>query len=70
MGGCNSVRIYGIYKHVYKASSREGIKMRDFHRYIGKDLWIPVILVLFAYCIAGGVHGEKIHKSTVRSLLE
>ena len=29
-----------------------------------------MILVLFAYCIAGGVHGEKIRKSTVRSLME
>ena len=29
-----------------------------------------MILVLFAYCIAEGVHGEKICKSTVRSLME
>ena len=29
-----------------------------------------MILVLFAYCIAGGVHVEKIRKSTVRSLME
>ena len=29
-----------------------------------------MILVLFAYSIAGGVHGEKIRKSTVRSLME
>ena len=29
-----------------------------------------MILVLFAYCIAGGVHGEKICKSTVRLLME
>ena len=29
-----------------------------------------MILVLLAYCIAGGVHGEKIRKSTVRSLME
>ena len=29
-----------------------------------------MILVLFAYCIAGGVHGEKIRKSTVRSLMQ
>ena len=40
------------------------------HRYVDKDLLIPMILVLFAYCIAGGVHGEKIRKSTVRSLTE
>ena len=31
----------------------------DLYHYVGKDLWIPMILVLFAYCIAGGVHGEK-----------
>ena len=29
-----------------------------------------MILVLFAYCIAGGIHYEKIHKFTVRSLIE
>ena len=29
-----------------------------------------MILVLFAYCIAGGVHAEKIRKSTVRSLMQ
>ena len=29
-----------------------------------------MILVLFAYCIAGGVQGEIIRKSTVRSLME
>ena len=29
-----------------------------------------MILVLFAYCIAGGVHGEKMHESTVRTLME
>ena len=29
-----------------------------------------MILVLFAYCIAGGVHSETIRKSTVRSLME
>ena len=29
-----------------------------------------MILVLFAYCVAGGVHGEKIRKSTVRSLMQ
>ena len=29
-----------------------------------------MILVLFAYCIAGGVHNKKIHKSTVQSLME
>ena len=29
-----------------------------------------MILVLFAYYIAGGVHGEKIRKSTVRSLMQ
>ena len=29
-----------------------------------------MILVLFTYCIAGGVHGEKIRNSTVRSLME
>ena len=29
-----------------------------------------MILVLFAYCITGSVHGEKIHKSTVQSLME
>ena len=29
-----------------------------------------MILVLFAYCIAGGVYGEKIRKSTARSLME
>ena len=29
-----------------------------------------MILVLFAYCIAGGVHGKKIRKSTVRSLMQ
>ena len=29
-----------------------------------------MILVLFAYCITGGVHGEKIRKSTVRSLMQ
>ena len=43
---------------------------RDLHCYVGKDLWIRMILVLFAYCIAGGVHGEKIRKSAVRSLME
>ena len=42
----------------------------DLHRYVGKDLWIPMILVLFAYCIAGGVHAEKVRKSTVRSLMK
>ena len=29
-----------------------------------------MILVLFAYCIAGSVHGEKVRKSTVRSLMQ
>ena len=29
-----------------------------------------MILVLFAYCVAGGVHGEEIRKSTVRLLME
>ena len=29
-----------------------------------------MILVLFAYCMAGSVHGEKIRKSTVRSLMQ
>ena len=29
-----------------------------------------MILVLFAYCIAGGVYGEKIRKYTVRSLMQ
>ena len=29
-----------------------------------------MILVVFAYCLAGGVHAEKISKSTVRSLME
>ena len=29
-----------------------------------------MILVLFAYCIAEGVHGEKIRKFTVRSLMD
>ena len=29
-----------------------------------------MILVLFAYCIAGGVHGEQLRKSTVRSLMQ
>ena len=29
-----------------------------------------MMLVLFAYCIAGGVHGEKIRKSTVQSLMQ
>ena len=29
-----------------------------------------MIPVLFAYCIAGDVHGEKICKSTVRLLME
>ena len=29
-----------------------------------------MILVLFAYCVAGSVHGEKIRKSTVRSLMQ
>ena len=29
-----------------------------------------MILVLFAYCIAGGVHGKRIRKSTVQSLRE
>ena len=43
---------------------------RDLHRYVGKDLWIPMILVLFAYCIAGGCPRRKIRKSTVRSLME
>ena len=43
---------------------------RDLHRYVGKDLWIPMILVLFAYCIAGGCPRRKIRKSSVRSLME
>ena len=34
---------------------------------VGKDLWIPMIL---GYCIAGDVHGKKIRKSTIRSLME
>ena len=29
-----------------------------------------MILVLFAYCIAEGVHAEKIRRSTVRSFME
>ena len=29
-----------------------------------------MILVLLAYCVAWGVHGEKIRKSTVRSLMK
>ena len=29
-----------------------------------------MILVLFANCIAGGVHGETLRKSTVRSLMQ
>ena len=29
-----------------------------------------MMLVLFANCIAGGVHGERIRKSTVQSLRE
>ena len=29
-----------------------------------------MVLVLCAYCIAGGVHAEKICQSTVRSLME
>ena len=29
-----------------------------------------MVLVSFAYCIAGGIHAEKIRKSTVRSLME
>ena len=29
-----------------------------------------MVLVLFAYCVARGVHGEKIRKFTVRSLME
>ena len=45
-------------------------KDETLHRYISKDLWIPMILVLFAHCIAEGVHAEKIPKSTVRSLME
>ena len=52
------------------ARTTQRIKMRLIHRYVGKNLWIPMILVLFAYCIAGSVHGEKIRKSTVRSLMQ
>ena len=33
-------------------------------------LWISMILVLFAYCIAGVSTVEKIRKSTVRSIME
>ena len=29
-----------------------------------------LLLVLFTHCVAGGVHGEKICKSTVRLLME
>ena len=29
-----------------------------------------MILVLLAYCIAGGVHAEKVRKSAVRSLMK
>ena len=45
-------------------------KDETLHRYVGKDLWIPMILVLFAYCIAGGFHVEKTCKSNVRSLMK
>ena len=37
-----------------------GEKVERTHtRYIGKDLWIPMVLVLFAYCIAGVVHAVE-----------
>ena len=29
-----------------------------------------MILILLAYCIAGGVHAEKVGKSTVQSLMK
>ena len=37
------------------------------HNYVGKDLWIPMILVLFVYCIPGDVTPKKY---TVRSWME
>ena len=44
-------------------------KRRDFNRYIGKDLYIPTILVLLAYYLALCVYGETLRKSTIRSLI-